>query len=355
MQKTPLNSAHHDAGARMVEFGGWEMPIHYGSQIDEHKAVRERAGMFDVSHMTVVDIEGADAQSFLRYLLANDVAKAKTPGRAIYGCMLNEQGGIIDDLITYFRGEGQYRLVVNAATRDADLAWIGKQAGRFDVRVSERPELAMVAVQGPQARELANPLLAAAGADSEALQTLRRFGFIEWGEWFVARTGYTGEDGYEVILPAGEADGLWRALLEAGVQPCGLGARDTLRLEAGLNLYGQDMDTSVTPYESNLGWTVALEPQEREFIGRDALLAQRQRGDARQLIGLVLEQRGVMRHGQVVQTAAGAGEVTSGTFSPSLGQSIAMARVPVGELEPIQVEIRGKALAAKQVAIPFVK
>ncbi|MFA5685121.1 MAG: glycine cleavage system aminomethyltransferase GcvT [Lysobacteraceae bacterium] len=349
---TILNATHRELGARMVDFGGWDMPIHYGSQIEEHHAVRRDAGMFDVSHMTVVDLHGAGARDFLRRLVANDVGKLKKHGKALYTCMLNERGGIIDDLIIYFLGDEFFRLVVNAATRDKDLAWITAQAAAFDVRVSERRDLALIAVQGPNARERSIELLDP--AERETARKLARFSAVDIGELFIARTGYTGEDGFEIVLPTGSAVAWWKRLQDAGVRPAGLGARDTLRLEAGLPLYGQDMDESTTPLESNLGWTVTLDG-ERDFIGRDALLAQQAAGVARQIIGLVLDERGVLRHGQAVRSAGGAGEVLSGSFSPTLGKSIALARVPAGETGDIVVDIRGRDCPVRVVKPPFVR
>jgi aminomethyltransferase len=351
-RKTVLNDAHRALGAKMVDFGGWDMPIHYGSQIEEHHAVRSAAGMFDVSHMTVVDLAGARCRDFLRYLLANNVDKLKKPGRALYTCMLNTAGGVIDDLIVYFRAADRYRLVVNAATRDKDLAWIETQAPPFAVEVRERPELAMIAVQGPQARDRFAALLAA--ADRDAVLALPRFAALEVGELFVARTGYTGEDGFEITLPEQEALGWWKRLLEAGVRPAGLGARDTLRLEAGMNLYGQDMDEHTTPFEAGLGWTVALDG-ERNFIGRPALEAQRAAGVPTQLIGAVLDDKGVLRHGQRVVCSRGEGQVLSGTYSPSGGKSIALLRVPAGDVEALRVEIRGRELALRPFKPPFVR
>ena len=351
-KQTPLYNSHVAAGARMVDFGGWEMPINYGSQIEEHKQVRSAAGMFDVSHMTVVDINGSQARHFLSYLLANDVAKLKNPGQAFYSCMLNEKGGVVDDLITYFLDESFFRVVVNAATHDKDMAWINSQARAFDVVVNERPELAMIAVQGPQARQAVLNLLPEdeAGAASE----MKPFNAGQFGELFIARTGYTGEDGFEISLPAERAASLWDRLLAAGVTPCGLGARDTLRLEAGMNLYGQDMDESVTPLESGLAWTVALK-DERAFVGRDALLAQKERGVESKLVGLVLQDRGVLRPGQRVQTGAGDGVTTSGSFSPTLQKAIAFARIPAGATGGCQVDIRGRLLDCSIVRPPFAR
>ncbi len=355
-QRTPLYDEHRRLGARLVAFAGWDMPLHYGSQIEEHHAVRRSAGMFDVSHMTLVDVDGAGARDFLRRLLANDVDRLRQPGRALYSCMLNPAGGVVDDLIAYFLAPGQYRLVVNAATRDKDLAWMAQQAADFEVRVGERPELAMIAVQGPEARQHLLPLLPAALA--RAAEGLAPFTAVADQAWFLARTGYTGEDGFEIMLPAEEAVALWRQLEAAGVRPAGLGARDTLRLEAGMNLYGQDMTEDTTPLESGLAWTVAWDPAERDFIGRTALEAQRAAGLSRRLVGLVLAGRGVMRAHQPVFTASGEGVVTSGGFSPTLARSIALARVPAAGAEPgsdCSVEIRGRRLPARVVRPPFVR
>jgi len=361
-QTTVLNEAHRALGAKMVDFGGWDMPLNYGSQIEEHHQVRRDAGMFDVSHMTVVDLHGTQARPFLRHLVANSVDKLHKPGKALYTCMLNTQGGVIDDLIVYYLGEDFFRLVVNAATRAKDLAWITQQAAPFGVDVSERSALSMIAVQGPQAREKTLGVLAA--NDRARIAKLGKFsaGAATTGDGaalFVARTGYTGEDGFEIIVPEAQAVALWNALLTAGVKPAGLGARDTLRLEAGMNLYGQDMDETVSPYEAALAWTVSLDA-DRDFIGRSALEAQNLSGAPRQMIGLVMDEKGVLRHGQTVLTANGEGEILSGTFSPTLGRSIAFARVPVGELSPgtagdIRVDIRGRHVPVRVVKFPFVR
>jgi aminomethyltransferase len=353
-QRTPYYDTHVEAGARMVDFGGWDMPVHYGSQIEEHHAVRCDAGMFDVSHMTVVDLEGEQVRAFLSRLLANDVAKLKVPGKALYSCMLTEQGGVIDDLITYYMSETWFRMVVNASTREKDLAWIRSQAGAFGVKVTQRTETAMLAVQGPNAREKMATLLDAEG--SKTAMALKPFSAAVIGDWFVARTGYTGEDGFEIVIPVQRAVQVWDGLVQAGVRPCGLGARDTLRLEAGMNLYGTDMDETTTPLESGLAWTVAMQPSDREFIGRAALQAQMEAGVPRKLVGLVLTERGVLRgHQKVVVDGVGEGEVTGGTFSPSLGVSIAFARVPASTGESCQVDIRGKLLNARVVQPPFVR
>jgi aminomethyltransferase len=351
-KQTPLYEAHIAAGARMVDFGGWEMPINYGSQIEEHHKVRQAAGMFDVSHMTVVDIRGAQARQFLSHLLSNDIAKLKNPGQAFYSCMLDEQGGILDDLITYFLDESFFRVVVNAATHDKDMAWINAQAAAFDISVSERPELAMIAVQGPNARAAVLALLATDDAAKAA--EMKPFNAGQFGDLFIARTGYTGEDGFEISMQAGSAVSLWEQLLEAGVAPCGLGARDTLRLEAGMNLYGQDMDESVTPLESGLAWTVAMK-DEREFNGKQALVAQKERGTESKLVGLVLQGRGVLRPGQRIVTTEGEGITTSGSFSPTLQKAIAFARIPKNATQSCQVDIRGKLLDCSIVRPPFAR
>jgi len=353
-RRTPLFRLHQELGARMVDFGGWDMPVQYSSQIGEHHAVRRAAGVFDVSHMGVLDLRGARARHFLQRLLANDVAKLKVPGKALYSCMLNEQGGVLDDLVVYFLNDYWYRMVVNAGTRAKDLAWIREQAGLFEVEVTERTDLAMLAVQGPEARAKATQLLPpAAGAAALALDT---FVGRELGRWFVARTGYTGEDGFEIMMPAADAVTAWRGLNSLGVASCGLGARDTLRLEAGMNLYGNDMDERTHPFESGLGWTVALAPSERGFIGRAALEPIVRAGLERKLVGLVLEERGVLRaHQKVVPAEAGEGEITSGTYSPTLERSIALARVPATTGGRVQVEIRGKLLGARVVKPPFVR
>jgi aminomethyltransferase len=352
MHRTHLYDAHVAAGARMVDFVGWNMPIHYGSQMDEHKAVRTAAGMFDVSHMTVVDIRGPQARDFLLRLLANDVSKLKAAGKALYSCMLNESGGVIDDLIAYYMDDSWYRLVVNAATRDKGLAWLARNGMEYRISLTEHFELAMIAVQGPEAREKVHSLLPAEMVDGIA--SMPPFSALVCCGQFIARTGYTGEDGYEILLPAEEAITFWGRLAAAGVKPCGLASRDTLRLEAGMHLYGQDMDEDVTPLESALGWTVAMK-DERRFNGREALERQLENGLSRKLTGVVLEGRGVLRPGYVVVTAAGEGVTTSGTFSPTLERAIALARVPVDAAGSCEVEIRGKRYPARLVKPPFVR
>jgi len=350
-QRTCLFENHLKHKAKIVDFAGWEMPINYGSQLEEHHQVRNDAGMFDVSHMTVVDLEGEQVIAFLQRLLANDVAKLKTPGKALYSAMLNEQGGVIDDLIVYYMHDSWFRMVVNAATHDKDLAWINQQTSAFDINVIERPELAMIAVQGPAAREKALSVLPQ--DVRQAAAPLKRFAGVASGEWFIARTGYTGEDGFEVILPEARAPAFWDALAEAGVKPIGLGARDTLRLEAGMNLYGTDMDENTSPLISNLGWTIAWSPEARDFIGRGPIAAEKTAGVKQKLVGLVLEDKGVLRGHMKVLCEAGEGEITSGTFSPSLKKSVALARVPAGVGEQCEVEVRGKLLKASVVKPVF--
>ena len=356
-EKTVLNATHRELGARMVDFGGWDMPINYGSQIEEHHVVRRDAGMFDVSHMTVVDLHGARVREFLRHLLANSVDKLKVQGKALYSCMLNEQGGVIDDLIVYFLGDEFFRLVVNAATRAKDLAWIEQHAKRFSVAVQERPDFAMIAVQGPNARAKVIGLLHE--VDRARIEKLGRFAAAaaqgpHGVPLFVARTGYTGEDGFEILVPQDQAVAFWKELAAAGVAPCGLGARDTLRLEAGMNLYGQDMDEHVTPWEAGLAWTIALD-EGRDFIGRKALEAQKTAGVPRTMVGLVLDDKGVLRHGQKVLTDHGDGEILSGSFAPTLNKAVAFARIPADVSGPMRVDIRGREVPVRVVKFPFVR
>ncbi len=358
-KRTPLYDRHVAAGAKIVDFAGWDMPIHYGSQVDEHHIVRTDAGMFDVSHMRAIDLRGCDAQPWLRRLLANDVAKLTLPGKALYSCLLSDAGTVIDDLIVYFFTPTYYRIVVNAGTADKDIAWMRSQATGFNIDLSPHPQLAMIAVQGPQARERFWTAFPQARAETELLHVFqaveRAFGKGE--HWLIARTGYTGEDGFEITLPAEDASAAWDALLTTGVKPCGLGARDTLRLEAGMNLYGQDMDETQNPLESGLSWTVDMKDARRDFIGKSALAVRQDAGALRQFVGLVLLDRGVLRSHQKVITPQGDGETTSGSFSPTLNQSIALARVPAGVKpgDEVQVEIRDKLLRAKVVKPPFVR
>jgi len=362
-RRTPLYDLHVELGARMVDFGGWDMPVNYGSQIEEHHAVRRQAGVFDVSHMCVIDARGPRVRAFLSKLVANDVAKLKTSGKALYSCMLNDAGGVIDDLIIYFIDESFFRIVVNAGTRDKDLAWMRKVAAPFGVELTERTDLAMIAVQGPQARATVAELLPAEHREAAlALDVFvgQPFSMKAGGDWFVARTGYTGEDGFEIMLPAADAVRAWRDLNARGVKSAGLGARDTLRLEAAMNLYGNDMDEGQNPLESGLAWTVSFDDPARDFIGRKALEQLKVAGLKKKFVALVLEDRGVLRgHQKIVATgddgAREIGEITSGTFSPTLEKSIALARVSRDAGATVQVDIRGKLLNARVVKAPFVR
>ena len=356
LQRTPLFEVHAAHGAKLVDFGGWEMPLHYGSQLEEHHQVRRDAGMFDVSHMCPLDLTGPQARDFLRYLIANNVDKLEVSGKALYSCMLNDAGGVIDDLIVYYLGEQWFRIVVNASTAEKDIAWMRRVlagevgGGAFDAHLAVRRDLAMIAVQGPNAREKFWAALPAARGMSVDLKPF--FGAVA-DDLMVARTGYTGEDGFEVTLPAADAPALWQALAAAGVAPAGLGARDTLRLEAGMNLYGNDMDETLSPLDAGLAWTVDLKSP-RDFIGKAALLRE---GKHHEFLGLKLLEKGVIRAHQRVATEAGDGEVTSGTFSPTLGFSVAMARLPLGVKpgDAVAVDIRGKLVAALVVKLPFVR
>jgi len=352
-----LFEQHQACGARMVDFHGWMMPLHYGSQLDEHHTVRSDAGMFDVSHMTIVDLHGVRTREFLRYLLANDVAKLTQPGKALYTAMLNASAGVIDDLIVYFMTEEFFRLVVNSATREKDLAWITQHAEGYGVTLTERDDLALIAVQGPQAQAKARSLFDE--AQREAVADMKPFFGVQAGELFIATTGYTGEAGYEIALPNEQAADFWQKLLAAGVKPAGLGARDTLRLEAGMNLYGQEMDEGVSPLAANMGWTIGWQPQERDFIGREALASQREKG-TEQLVGLVMTEKGVLRNGLPVRFTDATGNlqegiITSGSFSPTLGYSIALARVPAGIGEQAIVQIRNREMPVRVTKPVFVR
>ena len=354
--RTPLYETHVASGAKVVDFGGWDMPLNYGSQIEEHHAVRRDAGMFDVSHMCPVDVKGGDARAFLRTLVANNVDRLTQPGKALYSCMLNPAGGVVDDLIVYFLGDDGFRVVVNASTAGKDLAWMEKVRleRAFAVTVTPRRDLAMIAIQGPNARPKFWQVRPATKAATEGLGV---FFAAAVGDLFIARTGYTGEDGFEVMLPADQAAALWADLKAAGVAEAGLGARDTLRLEAGMNLYGNDMDETISPLDAGLAWTVDLKTP-REFVGRAALEQQLADAGARKaLVGLKLLDKGVLRSHQKVVTPQGEGEITSGTFAPTLGFSVAMARVPPGVKagDTVQVDVRGKMLAAQVVKMPFVR
>jgi aminomethyltransferase len=354
VHKTILNDIHRQAGGRMVEFAGWELPLHYGSQLEEHHAVRRDAGVFDVSHMTVIDLEGVNCGRFLRELLTNDVDRLTGPGKALYSCMLNESGGILDDLTVFRRAGDRFRIVSNAATRDKVIAWMQHQSSGLPLSILPRQDLAIIAAQGPAARRKAHDCLPT--ELHEALNSLAPFEFAEAGDWFLSCSGYTGEDGFEIILPQADALTLWAELIANGFKPCGLGARDTLRLEAGMRLYGLDMDETVTPLESGLAWTVAWEPVNRQFIGRNALEVQRKNVQLPRFTGLVLKDKGVLRHGQkVVVPQFGEGIVTSGIFSPTLNRSIGFARLPPGNYARAWVDIRGQSKEARITPPRFVK
>jgi aminomethyltransferase len=350
--RTVLFDKHIESGAKMVDFHGWEMPINYGSQIEEHHAVRKDAGMFDVSHMTIVDVQGADAKGFLRYLLANDVAKLKKTGKALYTGMLTDDAGVVDDLIVYFFDEENYRLVVNSATREKDLAWMASKSEGFTVTLTERPEYSMIAVQGPNAIAKVATLLS--DEENELTAGMKPFFGVQAGNLFIATTGYTGEAGYEIIVPESDCADLWQRLLDAGVQPCGLAARDTLRLEGGLNLYGEDMDETVSPLAANMAWTIAWKPEDRDFVGRAVLTKQKEAGTDK-LVGLVMTAKGVLRAGQKVIVDGGEGVITSGTFSPTLQHSIALARVPASTGDSAEVEMRKKTVKVEVIKPCFVR
>lgn len=354
LKTTPLLHQHQLAGAKLVDFSGWQMPLHYGSQIQEHHYVREDAGMFDVSHMAIVDVSGEDALPYLKYLLANDAGKLDRIGKALYTCMLNKKGGVIDDLIVYKFSDKIYRLVLNAGTRQKDWEWLLAQQKRFKINLMQRDDLAMIALQGPNSLAKILPLFEP--DEQEILTQLRPFHGVQINDSFYSKTGYTGEDGFEIQVPAQKVSELWQSLLSVGIEPCGLGARDTLRLEAGLNLYGLDMDETTTPLESNLEWTVAFEPADRDFIGRKALEKQKKSAH-RKMVGLVLESSGVLRsHQKVIFPNNAQGEITSGSFSPTLGHAIALARIPENiQFDTCEVEIRQKKVPVKMVKPPFVR
>lgn len=325
MKHTALHPQHVNAKAKLVDFSGWSMPMQYQSQLQEHRAVRNHAGIFDVSHMACVTITGKDTIAFLRYLVANDIQGIQ-PGKAMYTCMLNSEGGIIDDLIVYFFNDQDCRCIINAGCTDKDWAWMQQVANNFDVTLNRPNDLCIIAIQGPKAIELGRSCLPTAAA--HALDTLKPFAttLVEGG--FIARTGYTGEDGFEIILPTNMATHVWQQAMTAGITPCGLGARDTLRIEAGLNLYGQDMDENTSPYEAALSWTVSLHDTERSFIGKDALIQRVNQGVTHQLVGVAMTLPGVLRNQQIITlNNETTGIITSGTFSPILNHAIGFARV----------------------------
>lgn len=352
-KQTPLYDQHIASGAHTIDFHGWLMPLHYGSQLNEHHAVRNAAGLFDISHMTIVDVSGCDAREFLRYLLANDIARMSRPGTAQYSLMLNDNGGVIDDLIIYFLAENHYRLILNAATRDKDIAWLKKHRHDFDISLDERPDLALLSLQGPQSADKLKLILSP--PQRLEVAALQPFQCHQVDDWFIATTGYTGEAGYEISLPVNQAIDTWQTLIDEGIQAIGLGARDSLRLEAGMNLYGQDMDEHTSPYDANLGWTVALEPADRRFIGREAVSLQKQQHQ-QQLVGLVMTERGVMRNSMPVSfNAVDDGLITSGTYSPTLGCSIALARAPRQTGNAATITLHGKEISVRVTRPAFVR
>ena len=360
--KTPLYEQHKKLGARIVDFGGWALPVNYSSQVEEHLAVRNNAGVFDVSHMTVSEITGSDTLPFLSTLLANDIYKATSlPGKALYSCMLNESGGVIDDLIVYYLADDHCRMVTNAGTNAKDMAWLQQQAAKFnDVTVTEKPELALIAIQGPKALEIIQTTFSEDIASTT--KNLKRFqgAFTQnkSDDIFIGRTGYTGEDGVEIILPADKAESIWQQCIDNNIQPCGLGARDTLRLEAGMALYGADLDEDHTPIESGLLWSVALNGKNkhaRDFIG----IATLKNTPRYKTIGLILDGKGVLRgHQSVLNDDNIIGEITSGTFSPTLQKSVAIARVKhdtnLNLDAVIKVQIRKNQVDARVVKYPFI-
>lgn len=350
---TPLYDQHIACGAHTVDFHGWIMPLHYGSQLNEHHAVRQAVGLFDISHMTIVDVQGSDAREFLRLVLANDVARMSQPGSAQYTLMLNNNGGVVDDLIVYFLAENLYRLIFNAATRDRDLDWLNSHKTGFDINFEARDDLALLSLQGPQATDKLKAIL----PPPQLLDViaLKPFCCRQFGEWFVATTGYTGEKGFEIALPATQVIDTWETLIDAGIQPVGLGARDTLRLEAGMNLYGQEMDEQTSPFAANLAWTIAWQPTERQFIGREAA-EQLKQTNTQQLVGLIMSERGVMRAGMPVSfNSDNDGFITSGAFSPTLGCSIALARAPIEVNKHARLDIRGRKMQVRVTRPAFVR
>lgn len=351
---TPLHAAHLAAGAKMTDFSGYDMPLNYGSQVAEHEAVRKAAGVFDVSHMLAVDLAGPGARNCLRRLLSNDVDRLREDGQALYSAMLSETGGVLDDLLVYRIG-ARYRLVLNCGRRDADLAWIRRQAQGFAVEVRPRTDLAILALQGPEARRRFGELFPEAAPGLDALKPFRSLAWPD-ASGLLARTGYTGEDGLEIMLPAGDANGLWERLLRAGVSPVGLAARDTLRLEAGMNLYGNDMDETVSPIEANMRHALAL-ADDRQFIGREAVAALQASGQARVFCGLLLEGRGVLRPGQrVYHGERQVGSLLSGAFSPTLRLGLGLCRLQPGTgTAGLSVAIRDEFKPVRAVRPPFVR
>ena len=349
MNKTPLNNAHIELGAKMVNFSHWEMPISYTSLIEEHHAVRNTAGVFDVSHMSVFDFNGGDQVAFFEKIFANDIKKISNEDKAIYGALLNEEGGILDDLIIYHANE-KFRLVSNCSTREQNRQWYEKHAVEFGVEVVERSDMGILAIQGPDAL---SKILSIDGINPQ-VNNLQSFGCMFDGDKLYARTGYTGEDGLEIIVPSEDINQFWDQALRLGCTPIGLGARDTLRLEAGLNLYGNDMTIENHPYESNLGWTIDMTDENRQFIGKQALLSIDQ-SKSQKIVGIILRDKGVLRSGYEVIHDEGKGVVLSGSYSPTLQSSIGLARVDQGYKKDGKVMIRNKMLNIDFVSPRFIE
>ena len=351
--KTELHDTHIKMNGKMVDFTGWTLPIHYGSQINEHKIVRSDAGMFDVSHMMITDIKGKDAKPYLLHILANNIDRLKEPGKALYSCILNETAGIIDDLIIYYINDTHYRMITNAGTRDKNKKWFAETAKEYDIAFNTRDDLATIAIQGPNARKKTCSILPS--EVQQQAEQLPPFSSLSHKNWFIARTGYTGEDGFEVILPNEEIVDFWNKLHQAGVTPVGLGARDTLRLEAAMSLYGTDMDEKISPLECGLSWTIAWQPVERDFIGRRALTKIRSQIDNQVRIGILLPSKGILRNGQkVYMNNKEIGFITSGSYSPIIGKSIALARINNDSKGEYSVDIRGKKFPVQKVKLPFI-
>jgi len=340
LNHTPFFDNHVLAGAKLVDFAGWALPIHYGSLVDEHHAVRSDAGMFDVSHMTVMDITGDEST------------------RAMYGCLCQPDGGVVDDVIVYRLSASHHRVISNAATRSKVLSWLQTTHEITELQCIASDALSMLAVQGPLAAKRLAALESDLFSQSVDIASMPAFSCQKLANAFIGRTGYTGEDGFEIIVPAADANRCWQLLVDAGIKPCGLGARDTLRLEAGMSLYGQDLDEEHSPFESGVGWTVDFSDAQRDFVGRTVLAQQHADGAGYCRIGLELSGRGVLRAEQVVCVGDRAvGKVTSGTFSPTLQRTIALARIErtAATSEPLSVLIRNKPVAAYRVPVPFYK
>ena len=349
MNKTPLNNAHIELGAKMVNFSHWEMPISYTSLIEEHHAVRNTAGVFDVSHMSIFDFNGGDQVAFFEKIFANDIKKISNEDKAIYGALLNEEGGILDDLIIYHANE-KFRLVSNCSTREQNRQWYEKHAVEFGVEVVERSDMGILAIQGPDALSKIQSI----DGINPQVNNLQSFGCMFDGDKLYARTGYTGEDGLEIIVPSVDINQFWDQALRLGCTPIGLGARDTLRLEAGLNLYGNDMTIENHPYESNLGWTIDMTDENRQFIGKQALLSIDQ-SKSQKIVGIILRDKGVLRSGYEVIHDEGKGVVLSGSYSPTLQSSIGLARVDQGYKKDGKVMIRNKMLNIDFVSPRFIE